>query len=175
MDERRLGLRGRGRGLICTFRQAGYDTGRRGRRTGPRFARARLGDGLQAKVKETSPVQVSINDRKEFELSKLGFMPVVLSPAVSTPVFLSNPSCHRPRTYFILTPGPGRGCRRGSIIVSIYRGSFSASWPSLATGVPICMSHANWKPPSMTGSTTTSVRRVQASRTCCDVPWLTPE
>jgi type VI secretion system protein ImpC len=60
---------------------------------------ARLVRTDQVEVQETSPVQAAITDRQEFELSQLGFMPVVFSRATQSAFFISNPSCNRPRTY----------------------------------------------------------------------------
>jgi type VI secretion system protein ImpC len=43
------------------------------------------------------PTEVSINDRREYELSNLGFLPLIHARNHDFAVFLGSQSCHRPR------------------------------------------------------------------------------
>jgi type VI secretion system protein ImpC len=46
------------------------------------------------------PVQCMISDRREFELSSLGFLPLVFRKHSQSAVFLGSQSCQKPKLYF---------------------------------------------------------------------------
>jgi type VI secretion system protein ImpC len=46
------------------------------------------------------PTEVAITDRREFELSNLGFMPLLHSKGNDFAVFMGAQSCQKPKTYF---------------------------------------------------------------------------
>ncbi len=46
------------------------------------------------------PTEVAITDRREFELSNLGFMPLIHSKGNDFAVFMGAQSCQKPKTYF---------------------------------------------------------------------------
>ena len=46
------------------------------------------------------PTEIAISDRREFELSNLGFMPLLHSKGTSYAVFMGTQSCQKPKTYF---------------------------------------------------------------------------
>lgn len=46
------------------------------------------------------PTEVAISDRREFELSNLGFLPLIHSKDTSFAVFMGAQSCQKPKTYF---------------------------------------------------------------------------
>jgi type VI secretion system protein ImpC len=52
--------------------------------------------GLAAKC----PTEIAISDRREFELSKLGFLPLLHSKNTDFAVFMGTQSCNKPKTYF---------------------------------------------------------------------------
>jgi type VI secretion system protein ImpC len=46
------------------------------------------------------PTEIAITDRREFELSNLGFLPLLHSKGSDFAVFMGAQSCQRPKTYF---------------------------------------------------------------------------
>jgi type VI secretion system protein ImpC len=46
------------------------------------------------------PTEIAISDRREFELSNLGFMPLLHSKSRDFAVFMGAQSCQKPKTYF---------------------------------------------------------------------------
>jgi type VI secretion system protein ImpC len=46
------------------------------------------------------PTEIAISDRREFELSNLGFLPVIHSKDTTFAVFMGAQSCQKPKTYF---------------------------------------------------------------------------
>ncbi len=46
------------------------------------------------------PTEIAISDRREFELSNLGFMPLLHSKGTDYAVFMGAQSCQKPKTYF---------------------------------------------------------------------------
>ncbi len=46
------------------------------------------------------PTEIAISDRREFELSNLGFMPLLHSKGNDFAVFMGAQSCQKPKTYF---------------------------------------------------------------------------
>jgi type VI secretion system protein ImpC len=46
------------------------------------------------------PTEIAISDRREFELSNLGFMPLLHSKGRDYAVFMGAQSCQKPKTYF---------------------------------------------------------------------------
>jgi len=46
------------------------------------------------------PTEIAISDRREFELSNLGFMPLLHSKGRDFAVFMGSQSCQKPKTYF---------------------------------------------------------------------------
>ena len=46
------------------------------------------------------PTEIAITDRREFELSNLGFMPLLHSKGNDFAVFIGAQSCQKPKTYF---------------------------------------------------------------------------
>ena len=46
------------------------------------------------------PTEIAISDRREFELSNLGFMPLLHSKGRDFAVFMGAQSCQKPKTYF---------------------------------------------------------------------------
>jgi type VI secretion system protein ImpC len=46
------------------------------------------------------PTEIAISDRREFELSNLGFLPLLHSKGTDFAVFLGAQSCRKPKTYF---------------------------------------------------------------------------
>jgi type VI secretion system protein ImpC len=46
------------------------------------------------------PTEIAISDRREFELSNLGFMPLLHSKGSDFAVFMGAQSCQKPKTYF---------------------------------------------------------------------------
>ena len=46
------------------------------------------------------PTEIAISDRREFELSNLGFLPLLHSKASDFAVFMGTQSCQKPKTYF---------------------------------------------------------------------------
>jgi type VI secretion system protein ImpC len=46
------------------------------------------------------PTEIAISDRREFELSNLGFMPILHSKGSDFAVFMGAQSCQKPKTYF---------------------------------------------------------------------------
>ena len=46
------------------------------------------------------PTEIAISDRREFELSNLGFMPLLHSKDNDYAVFMGAQSCQKPKTYF---------------------------------------------------------------------------
>ncbi len=46
------------------------------------------------------PTEIAISDRREFELSNLGFLPLLHSKGSDFAVFLGAQSCQKPKTYF---------------------------------------------------------------------------
>jgi len=46
------------------------------------------------------PTEIAISDRREFELSNLGFMPLLHSKGKDFAVFMGAQSCQKPKTYF---------------------------------------------------------------------------
>jgi type VI secretion system protein ImpC len=47
-----------------------------------------------------TPTEIAISDRREFELSNLGFMPLLHSKNRDFAVFMGSQSCQKPKTYF---------------------------------------------------------------------------
>ncbi len=46
------------------------------------------------------PTEIAISDRREFELSNLGFLPLLHSKGSDFAVFMGTQSCQKPKTYF---------------------------------------------------------------------------
>jgi type VI secretion system protein ImpC len=46
------------------------------------------------------PTEIAISDRREFELSNLGFLPLLHSKGRDFAVFMGAQSCQKPKTYF---------------------------------------------------------------------------
>ena len=46
------------------------------------------------------PTEIAISDRREFELSNLGFMPLLHAKGTDFAVFMGSQSCQKPKTYF---------------------------------------------------------------------------
>ena len=46
------------------------------------------------------PTEIAISDRREFELSNLGFLPLLHSKGTDFAVFMGAQSCQKPKTYF---------------------------------------------------------------------------
>jgi type VI secretion system protein ImpC len=46
------------------------------------------------------PTEIAITDRREFELSNLGFLPLVHAKGKDFAVFMGTQSCQKPKTYF---------------------------------------------------------------------------
>jgi type VI secretion system protein ImpC len=46
------------------------------------------------------PTEIAISDRREFELSNLGFLPLLHSKGKDFAVFMGAQSCQKPKTYF---------------------------------------------------------------------------
>ena len=46
------------------------------------------------------PTEIAITDRREFELSNLGFLPLLHSKGSDFAVFMGAQSCQKPKTYF---------------------------------------------------------------------------
>jgi type VI secretion system protein ImpC len=46
------------------------------------------------------PTETAISDRREFELSNLGFLPLVHRKGTNYAVFMGAQSCQKPKTYF---------------------------------------------------------------------------
>ena len=46
------------------------------------------------------PTEIAISDRREFELSNLGFLPMLHSKGTDYAVFMGAQSCQKPKTYF---------------------------------------------------------------------------
>jgi len=46
------------------------------------------------------PTEVAITDRREFELSNLGFLPLIHAKGTDNAVFMGAQSCQKPKTYF---------------------------------------------------------------------------
>ena len=46
------------------------------------------------------PTEIAITDRREFELSNLGFLPLLHSKGTDFAVFMGAQSCQKPKTYF---------------------------------------------------------------------------
>jgi len=46
------------------------------------------------------PTEIAISDRREFELSNLGFLPLLHSKGNDFAVFMGAQSCQKPKTYF---------------------------------------------------------------------------
>ena len=46
------------------------------------------------------PTEIAITDRREFELSNLGFLPLLHSKDRDFAVFMGAQSCQKPKTYF---------------------------------------------------------------------------
>ena len=46
------------------------------------------------------PTEIAISDRREFELSNLGFLPLLHSKGSDFAVFMGAQSCQKPKTYF---------------------------------------------------------------------------
>ena len=46
------------------------------------------------------PTEIAISDRREFELSTLGFLPLIHSKDTNFAVFMGTQSCQKPKTYF---------------------------------------------------------------------------
>lgn len=46
------------------------------------------------------PTEIAVTDRREFELSNLGFMPLIHSKGNDFAVFMGAQSCQKPKTYF---------------------------------------------------------------------------
>ena len=46
------------------------------------------------------PTEIAISDRREFELSNLGFLPILHSKGSDFAVFMGAQSCQKPKTYF---------------------------------------------------------------------------
>ncbi len=46
------------------------------------------------------PTEIAITDRREFELSNLGFLPLIHAKGTDNAVFMGAQSCQKPKTYF---------------------------------------------------------------------------
>ena len=46
------------------------------------------------------PTEIAITDRREFELSNLGFLPMIHAKGTDFAVFMGAQSCQKPKTYF---------------------------------------------------------------------------
>jgi len=46
------------------------------------------------------PTEIAISDRREFELSNLGFLPILHKKDTDLAVFMGAQSCQKPKTYF---------------------------------------------------------------------------
>ena len=60
------------------------------------------------------PTEIAISDRREFELSNLGFLPLLHSKGNDFAVFMGAQSCQKPKTYFDPAPTPTPSCRPSS-------------------------------------------------------------
>ena len=55
---------------------------------------------MKAGVAMKCPTEIAISDRREFELSNLGFLPLLHSKGNDFAVFMGAQSCQKPKTYF---------------------------------------------------------------------------
>ena len=46
------------------------------------------------------PTEIAISDRREFELSNLGFLPLIHAKGKDFAVFMGTQSCQKAKTYF---------------------------------------------------------------------------
>src|SRR6516225_4308224 len=51
-------------------------------------------------ISRSSSTAIAISDRREFELSNLGFLPLLHSKGRDFAVFMGAQSCQKPKTYF---------------------------------------------------------------------------